>query len=97
MKDHEKKEFIRDIMNFGTSFDDNTHKEFYNSSVKDFKAQVIKDLAGSDISAENLEYDQDQFLDHCKETGTDPMEWIEWAFQMIGNADDLQIKGQTIE
>ena len=96
MEDYEKKEFINDIMNFGNTFDDKTHKEFYNSTVKDFKSEVINNILG-DVEVGEVDYSYENLMKYCEEGNIDPMDLIEWAFSMIGSLDDMQIQGQTIE
>lgn len=97
MNDHEKKEFINDIMNFGDSFEDKMYTDFCKNTTDEFKSEVIKNILGEDVDPSQFNYSYEGLMEYCKQGNIDPMELIDWAFNMISAQDDIVVQGHKLE
>ena len=98
MNIHEQKEFIKDLMSMDESFKDPMHKDFYKKSVSDFNKGLsdhFKQAGLPDIS--DAKFDMNELMEMCKDADIEPIEMIDWAFNMVASAGTIEVAGQTID
>jgi len=94
MNIHSQKEFINDIMSMGKSFKSSEHQDFYFSTVSDFSSETFKTLG---ISGSIKDFDIDSMFKTCEEQGVEPIEIIDWAFDMLSKCPTINTGGQEID
>lgn len=85
-------------MSMDKGFKDPMHKDFYNKSVSDFNkglSEHFKQEGLPDIS--DAKFDMNELMEICKDADIEPMEMIDWAFDMVASAGTIEVAGQEVD
>jgi hypothetical protein len=93
MDKYDKKQFIKDIMNFKSTTDSQVHQDFHDGVVAD----VNKELMGIPGLKNIGEMDIDNYIASCEEHDIDPMDNIAYAFELISSVGKISLQGREVD
>lgn len=93
MDEEDQKQFIKDIMSFKKSLDDESHKDFYDTVISQFESE-ISDLPGF---KSHQNFDINEFMKACSEANMHPIDVMEWTFNMLANIGKVEFEGKSID